>query len=181
MVNVYPKVFPYYTCSLQFHWRILNWMYIVTATNIINGCLVGYRTTKLFHYYCCDNCQRVSRLLGYTNSFDFIELIPSHFTAPVLVWCLIKRCHVCNHLIIRKIDLKSICQSNNFINSDKIMKNKPILTKSMDNNTQPMRLHLYTPTLQCVVSSSQVAYCRVTVNRYLNFTLQRTTHILSLY
>lgn len=113
----------------------------ITATNIINGCWVGYRTTiKTLSLYCCDNCQRVSRLLGYTNSFDFIELIPCHTS---LLWCLLNWCpqNTLMYVIIRKINLKLICQSNNFIGSKKkIMKKKLIMTKNIDNNTQPMRV-----------------------------------------
>lgn len=100
---------------------------------------------KLFHYYCCDNCQRVSRLLGYTNSFAFIELIPCHTS---LLWCLLNWCpqNTLMYVIIRKINLKLICQSNNFIGSTSLvlkkknMKKKLIMTKNMDNNTQPMRV-----------------------------------------
>lgn len=45
------------------------------------------------------------------------------------------------YVIIRKINLKLICQSNNFIGFEKkIMKKKLIMTKNMDNNTQPMRV-----------------------------------------
>lgn len=45
------------------------------------------------------------------------------------------------YVFIRKINLKLIYQSNNFIGSEKkIMKKKLIMTKNMDNNTQPMRV-----------------------------------------
>lgn len=45
------------------------------------------------------------------------------------------------YVFIRKINLKLIYQSNNFIGSEKKnYEKKLIMTKNMDNNTQPMRV-----------------------------------------